>query len=213
MRVTPLGDLQVLSTHDQMLGGRGGQSYLGATFPADTEYAVTISREAEKIGKRLAKEGVIGRFAVDFLVVRSKGASWEPYAIELNLRKGGTTHPFLTLQFLTDGVYHPDTAKFITPGGTPKCLVASDHVKSSLCKNLTIDDLFDLAVRAKLHFDHIRQTGLVFHMMSALSEFGRVGFTSIANSHPEAYVLYENAVSALKREAETAQHDPGLPDF
>ena len=26
-------------------------------------------------------------------------AGGTPYAIELNLRKGGTTHPFLTLQF------------------------------------------------------------------------------------------------------------------
>ena len=37
--------------------------------------------------------------ALDFVVVRSNG-KWEPYAIEINLRKGGTTHPFLTLQFL-----------------------------------------------------------------------------------------------------------------
>ncbi len=33
---------------------------------------------------------------------------WEVYAIEINLRKGGTTHPFLTLQFLTDGAYDPE---------------------------------------------------------------------------------------------------------
>ena len=29
--------------------------------------------------------------------------SWQHNAIEINLRKGGTTHPLLTLQFLTDG--------------------------------------------------------------------------------------------------------------
>src|SRR5690606_26108695 len=33
LRVTPLGDVQVLSTHDQVLGGDQGQSYLGARFP------------------------------------------------------------------------------------------------------------------------------------------------------------------------------------
>ena len=33
---------------------------------------------------------------------------WKAYAIEINLRKGGTTHPFLTLQFLTDGAYDAD---------------------------------------------------------------------------------------------------------
>ncbi len=211
MRVTPLGELQILSTHDQLLGGRGGQSYLGARFPADTAYASQISREAEKIGKRLAKEGVIGRFAMDFLVVRSQGTDWQPYAIEINLRKGGTTHPFLTLQFLTDGVYDTEKGTFISPSGLQKYLVASDHVKSPLYKSLTVDDLFDLAVRRKLHFDHARQTGVVFHMMSALPEHGRTGLTAISNSHEEAYALYERAVSALNDEAEAALKDPGLP--
>src|SRR6266542_2757358 len=99
LRITPLGKVELLSTHDQLLGGPSGQRYLGCVFPADTGYAALITREAAKIGKRLAKEGVIGRFALDFVVVRSTG-KWEPYAIEINLRKGGTTHPFLTLQFL-----------------------------------------------------------------------------------------------------------------
>ena len=48
---------------------------------------------------------MIGRFAIDFVSVRDAAGSWSSYAIELNLRKGGTTHPFLTLQFLTDGRY------------------------------------------------------------------------------------------------------------
>src|SRR5881396_460451 len=108
LRITPLGKVELLSTHDQLLGGPSGQSYLGCVFPADTGYAALITREAAKVGRRLAKEGVIGRFALDFVVVRSNG-KWEPYAIEINLRKGGTTHPFLTLQFLTDGTYDPNT--------------------------------------------------------------------------------------------------------
>ena len=72
LRVTPLGKVELLSTHDQLLGGPTGQSYLGCVFPADTDYAPLITREAAKIGKRLAKEGVIGRFALDFVVVRAK---------------------------------------------------------------------------------------------------------------------------------------------
>src|SRR4029077_6131905 len=61
LRVTPLGKVELLSTHDQLLGGPSGQSYLGGFFPAETAYAPLITREAAKIGKRLAKEGVIGR--------------------------------------------------------------------------------------------------------------------------------------------------------
>src|SRR5438874_1892524 len=119
LRVTPLGSVELLSTHDQLLGGPSGQSYLGCTFPADSGYASLITREAAKVGKRLAKEGVIGRFALDFVVVRSNG-KWDPYAIEINLRKGGTTHPFLTLQFLTHGTYDPDSAIFTAPNGRQK---------------------------------------------------------------------------------------------
>jgi hypothetical protein len=201
LRVTPLGELELLSTHDQILGGPSGQSYLGARFPADTEYAAAITGEAAKIGRRLAREGVIGRFALDFVVVRRPGGGWDPYAIEINLRKGGTTHPFLTLQFLTDGAYDPEAVAFIAPSGRRKCFVASDHLESEAYRGLTPDDLFDIVVRHGLHFDQSRQTGVVFHMMSALPEHGRVGLTAIGESHAQAEELYERSVSALDAEA------------
>jgi pheganomycin biosynthesis PGM1-like protein/ATP-grasp domain-containing protein len=199
LRITPLGGVELLSTHDQMLGGPSGQSYLGCIFPADTGYAASITREAAKVGRRLAKEGVLGRFALDFVVVRSNG-KWKPYAIEINLRKGGTTHPFLTLQFLTDGRYDPDTAIFTAPTGQQKFFVASDHVESPNYRTLTPDDLFDIVVRHDLHFDQTRQTGVVFHMMSALGELGRTGLTAVANSHEDAKTMYNRAVAVLDQE-------------
>src|SRR5438876_3925411 len=77
LRVTPLGSVELLSTHDQMLGGPSGQSYLGCMFPADSGYASLITQEATKVGNRLAKGGVIGRFALDFVVVRSTNGQWD----------------------------------------------------------------------------------------------------------------------------------------
>lgn len=201
MRVTPLGNVELLSTHDQLLGGPEGQSYLGCKFPANPEYALLITQEAKKVGERLAREGVIGRFAIDFVVVRSQGTDWEPYAIELNLRKGGTTHPFLTLQFLTDGTYDPDTAVFTAPSGQQKFFVASDHIESEKYRVFTADDLFDILVRRKLHFDQSRQTGIVCHMMTALPECGRMGFTAVADSMQEAEAMYHQAISILDAEA------------
>src|SRR6266581_6835349 len=199
LRVTPLGAVELLSTHDQLLGGPSGQSYLGCVFPADCAYASLITREAAKVGDRLAKEGVIGRFALDFVVVRSNG-KWEPYAIEINLRKGGTTHPFLTLQFLTDGRYDPDTGIFTAPNGQQKFFVASDHVESPRYRTLTPDDLFDIVVRHNLHFNQTRQTGVVFHMMSALGELGRTGLTAVGNSHEDAKATYDRTVAVLDQE-------------
>ena len=212
LRVTPLGKVEVLSTHDQLLGGLSGQSYLGCVFPANPEYAATITREAAKVGARLAKEGVIGRFALDFVTVRNAAGKWEAYAIEINLRKGGTTHPFLTLQFLTDGTYDPETAIFTAPSGKRKYFIASDHVESPLYRGLTPDDLFDIVVRHGLHFDQSRQTGIVFHMMAALTEAGHVGMTAVGDSPEEARKMYDRAIAVLDEEAAAAMADRPLPE-
>jgi hypothetical protein len=215
MRVTPLGELELLSTHDQLLGGPSGQAYVGCVFPADPAYAALITGEAARIGRRLAREGVIGRFAVDFVVVRNPSGEWESNAIEINLRKGGTTHPFLTLQFLTDGTYDPVAAVFTAPSGRAKYFVASDRVESPEYRGFSLDDLFDVVVRNGLHFDHARQTGIVLHMMAALTETGRVGMTAVGDSPADARALYERAVAVLDREAAggTAVVDPASGPF
>jgi hypothetical protein len=204
LRATPLGDVELLSTHDQLLGGPSGQTYLGCRFPASPEYAPAIMREAAKVGRRLMKEGVLGRFALDFVAVRNDRDEWEIYAIEINLRKGGTTHPFLTLQFLTDGAYDAEAGVFTTPRGEPKCFVASDHLQSDRYRAFTHEDLFDLAARHGLHFDAVHQTGVVFHMMNALGELGALGLTAVGNTQAEADALYARTVRALDAEAENA---------
>ena len=211
LRVIPDGTVELLSTHDQLLGGPSGQSYLGCRFPADYGYAKAITREAAKVGARLSREGVIGRFAVDFVVVRDHGEVWTPYAIELNLRKGGTTHPFLTLQFLTGGTYDPEIALFIAPSGREKHLVATDHLSSPLFRGLTHPDLFDIVARHGLQFDQSRQAGVVFHMMTALSEFGIIGLTAVGDSPREADETYRRAERILLEEASEALADPILP--
>lgn len=204
LRVTPLGDVELLSTHDQLLGGPSGQSYLGCRFPADFAYARAISADASTIGQRLAREGVLGRFAIDFIVVRDTTGTWTPYAIELNLRKGGTTHPFLTLQFLTDGRYDATTALFVTPDGREKHLVATDHLEDQLLRGLRYDDLFDIVARHGIHFDQARQAGVVFHMISCLSEHGRVGLTAVGDTPAQAEATYRRAERILLEEARSA---------
>jgi hypothetical protein len=201
LRVTPLGQVEALSTHDQLLGGPSGQSYLGCRFPANTGYGPSIMREALKVGRRLQREGVLGRFALDFVAVRNPRGEWETYAIEINLRKGGTTHPFLTLQFLTDGHYDWETGIYRTALGHPKYFVASDHVESDAYRVFTHHDLFDIVARHRLHFDQTRQRGVVFHMMNAIAENGLLGLTAVGDSHDDAMALYERTVGVLDDEA------------
>jgi hypothetical protein len=210
LRVLPNGEVELLSTHDQLLGGPSGQMYLGCVFPAAPAYARLITKHAEQIGQRLAREGALGRFAVDFVVVRDAGGSWTPYAIELNLRKGGTTHPFLTLQFLTDGRYDPSTALFTTPRGHEKHLVATDHLESPMLRGLVPADLFDIVARHGLHFDQSRQEGVVFHMISCLTEHGRVGLTAVGDTPAEADRRYRDAERILLDEARLALEEQPL---
>jgi hypothetical protein len=155
---------------------------------------------------------VLGRFAVDFVVVRGAGGAWLPYAIELNLRKGGTTHPFLTLQFLTDGSYDEEKAVFVAPSGREKCFVASDHLESALYRAFTPDDLFDIVIRHGLHFDQTRQVGIVLHMLATLAENGRVGATAVGNSPDEADRLLARLQTALEEEARRALQPLPLPE-
>jgi hypothetical protein len=211
LRVHPGGRVELLSTHDQLLGGASGQSYLGCVFPAAPEYARLITRHAQTIGERLAREGALGRFAVDFVVVQTAAGEWAPYAIELNLRKGGTTHPFLTLQFLTDGRYEPETALFLTPRGHEKHLVATDHLESDDLRGLLPADLFDIVARHGLHFDQSRQVGIVFHMISCLTEHGRIGLTAVGDTAKEADRRYREAERILLDEARISVEETPLP--
>jgi hypothetical protein len=211
LRVTPAGEVELLSTHDQLLGGPSGQAYLGCVFPADPAYATAIAAPAQRIGERLAREGVLGRFALDFVVVRRDDGAWEPYAIELNLRRGGTTHPFLTLQFLSGGAYDAGTATFRTAAGAEKHLVATDHLESVALRALTVDDVFDLVARARLHFDQTHQTGVVLHMLSCVTEHGRLGLTAVADSRAEAEALHRKAESMLLAEAAAAGRPLEVP--
>jgi hypothetical protein len=107
-------------------------------------------------------------------------------------------------------MYDPTTALFTAPSGREKHLVATDHLESDLLRGLTLFDLFDIVVRHRLHFDPARQTGVVFHMMSALSEVGRVGLTAIGDSPDQADATYRRAERVLVEEAKPPP-EPMLP--
>ena len=213
MRVTPLGEVEVLSTHDQLLGGPTGQSFLGSRFPADPSYGMLISSEARKVGVELAAQGVLGRFAVDFVVMRDDAGEWNSYAIEINLRKGGTTHPFLILQFLTDGEYDDQTGVFRAPSGVEKYYVTSDHLESSLYHVFAPADLLDILIRRRLHFDQARQTGILVHMLATMAENGRFGVVAVGDTPKEAQELFDRVQEVVPEEAREAIKARAIPEI
>jgi hypothetical protein len=198
-RVNAVGVPQVISTHDQLLGGSSGQVYLGCTFPADAIYRMKIQNYGERIASVLASKSVIGRFAIDFVVVQN-GRDWDCYAIEINLRKGGTTHPFLMLKFLTDGKYDTPSGLFLTSTGRPRYYLASDNLTAPFYRGVGPDDLIDIAVYHELHFNATTERGVVFHLIGAMSQYGKLGVTCIGDSPADAEDLYRRILHVLEYE-------------
>ena len=204
LRIDPHGEVVLLSTHDQILGGPSGQVYLGCRFPADESYRRDIQEAGRRVGAVLAKRGVVSRFGVDFLVGRrtdGHGDPWELFALEINLRMGGTTHPFLALQFLTGGHLDAESGAFLSPGGKAKFYRSTDNLQSDAYRGLCPEDLIDITTMNRLHYSHATETGVLFHMIGALSQYGKVGLTAIGNSPEQAEAIYATALETLDREA------------
>ena len=209
--ITPLGTVEILSTHDQILGGPDGQIFLGCQFPAAVAYRRQLQDLGLAIGKNLAAKGAIERFGVDFMAVESADGNWDLQAIEINLRKGGTTHPFMTLKLLTNGEYQLDDGLFYSQQGQPKYYFASDNLHKPQYRGLLPNDLMDIIAHHRLHFDSSTETGTVFHLLGCLSEFGKVGLTSIGNSLVEAQEIYRKVEEVLDRETQLINTKSSLP--
>jgi PGM1 C-terminal domain len=204
-QITPLGQVEIVSTHDQILGGPDGQIFLGCSFPADETYRLMLQEMGRAIGENLARKGALERYGVDFIAVHQSdnaGQPWQIYAIEINLRKGGTTHPFMALQLLTDGRYNSADGCFYTQQGQAKFYRASDNLQKSAYQGLLPDDLMDIIMIERLHFNAIAGVGAVFHLMGCLSEYGKVGLTCIGDSPEQADQIYAQVVAALDRGAQ-----------
>ncbi len=199
-RIDPLGRTSVISTHDQVLGGSNGQVFEGCTFPAASDYRLELQEQAVQVSRLMEEEGVLGRFGLDFISVKCE-SGWEHYAVEINLRKGGTTHPFLTLQFLTDGSYEEESGLYRIPTGQMRFYYASDNLVTDAGRGLTPADLVDIAVENRLHFHGTTQEGVVFHLIGALSEFGKIGVVCVGATRERARELYEETVKVLEAES------------
>ncbi|TAF06843.1 MAG: carboxylate-amine ligase [Nostocales cyanobacterium] len=209
-RITPDGEVEILSTHDQILGGPDGQIYLGCRFPADENYRLELQDLGLKVGKKLAEKGALERFGVDFVTVDQGNGKWDIQAIEINLRKGGTTHPFMTLKLLTNGRYDLSTGLFYSLQGRPKYYIATDNLQKDAYRGLLPNDLMDIIAHHRLHFDSGTETGTVFHLMGCLSQFGKLGLTSIGDSPQQAEEIYHKVVTVLDQETSGDYHNYDL---
>ena len=196
-QVRPDGEVEVLSTHDQRLGGDNGQVFEGCSFPAVDGYAVEIADHVASVGRALQTHGVVGRYAVDFVAVR-RGGSWCVSAIEINLRKGGTTHPYGVTRLLTGGRFDPTTNRLVLPDGTCRCYGATDNLVDESWLGRQPGEVWERLGAAGLLFDRTSATGVVPHLLDCLAVDGRMGYTAIGASHEQVADLEDGLRTALQ---------------
>ncbi len=208
-QINPLDGVEILSTHDQVLGGPLGQVYLGCSFPANPAYSRSIQEAGERVAEVLRQKGVLGRFGIDFVSTR-RGDRWEHAAVEINLRMGGTTHPYMMLQALTGGGYDTESGMHLTSTGQPRYYFASDNLHSPAYRGLTPQDLMDIVEENELRFNSASQQGVMFHLIGALSEHGKLGMVCIDDSPTSTQTLYRQTLATLDREARRGTADSEL---
>jgi hypothetical protein len=202
LRINPLGAVELISTHDQILGGRSGQVFLGSRFPANEAYRRRMHEDGAAIGRVLAEEGVLGRFSIDFSALPAGRASPSPSS-ERSRSTSARAAPRCRSRCSSSSppVTTTWSAASSRPGlGQPRCYVATDNLQKPAYRGLVPDDLIDILVQNELHFDDTTQTGIVFNLIGALSEFGKLGLVSIAETPAAAQAQYDRAVEVLDRE-------------
>lgn len=192
MRILPDGSEEIVSTHDQLLGGPDDQVYLGCRFPASERYRYAIQDHARAIAKVLSGEGVIGSFAMDFVV----GAKGDTFLSEINLRMGGTTHPFLMVRHASRGTYD-ETTGVLTTGAGPRVYTATDNLKSEAYVGIDPVDVLAALRDEGLGYDRTSHSGVFLHLLGALRPYGKLGMTCVAESTSEAEGLYRSVVGLL----------------
>jgi PGM1 C-terminal domain len=103
----------------------------------------------------------------------------------------------LTLSVITEGHYDPMQGVFRGANGVQKCYYATDNLQSEAYRGLSVSDLLDAAVSSRLTFDPVTERGCVFHMLGALSEYGKVGVTCIGDSLNQAISDYTAVVGMM----------------
>ena len=196
LRISPAGTVEVVSTHDQILGGPDNQVYLGCRFPAQWDYRLAIQEAGIRVGRILADEGVIGSFGIDFIIDLAGGDA-HIYLSEINLRMGGTTHPFWMARLATGGTYDALTGELVVDG-RPKSYVATDNLKSEHLTGRRPGALIREIAEAGLGYDESSRTGATLHLLGALPGFGKMGVTCIGDSPEEADTLYQDLVDTIQ---------------
>lgn len=206
------GEVSCLATHDQILSN---SMYLGCRFPADEAYRSLVSSAGCRIGSQCAQDGWRGIVSVDFLLTGSRANSSGPieqnlWAIEINARKGATTHPYFWTRTLTGATYDADRG-ILQANGRETVYRSAEYVATPGLAQLSGSQILDLIRRADLEYDPATRKGVLVHMLSCAQLHRKIGVTAIANTHDEADTYIRRVELALSRHSPDWNPDRPVP--
>ena len=95
-------------------------------------------------------------------------------------------------------IHYAATGKYLLPNGDEKYYLFSDNIQDDRFKGLSSGDLMDIAICNNLHYDGTKEEGVMFHLIGALSQFGKRGVVCIASSPERAKYFYDQTIQVLK---------------
>jgi hypothetical protein len=142
----------------------------------------------------MAKKGMIGHFGIDFVVVKNKEEDKpKVYPIEINLRKGGTTHPYRIAHYLTRSKYNKLDG-LLYNGKTPIYYISRDFIVDEKYKKLDPKELINLVKNSKISFNKNTKEGVLIFMSGTIREYGRFGAICIGHSTAEAETYFKRLI-------------------
>ena len=193
--ISPAGEVKIFSTHEQILDS-SGNVYQGCLFPAHSDYRQNLQQVAKQIGTQLYQYRVIGPFSIDFLAVK-KNNQYYCYAIEINVREGGTTHPYQIAKMLTQSVYDISKGILVDQKNRDIYYLSDDNLTAKNLIGKEIKDFLQFVQKSSLHFNPVTNTGAFFHMLGPMKEYGKIGVTIIGNNSSELDKTYQKVVKMI----------------
>jgi hypothetical protein len=177
-----LTDLQQGGVVEELLGGR---EFTSPSCQIDLlpDGSVTVLATHEQVlGGENGQVFQGCRFPADSAYAADHGG-WRVFVLEVNLRKGGTSHPYSTLRNLVPGRYEPHWGSWLTNADhTPRAYACTDNFVDPAFVGLDPAAVIRAVQQAGVEFDHRTQTGVVLHMLAGLGIDGRFGYTCIGRT-------------------------------
>ena len=196
--IRPGGRVVVLATHEQVLGGESGQVYLGCRFPAIRRMRPSWPATRGRSASCSRRQGRLdGSQSTSSRAADGEAGEWRVHALEINLRKGGTTHPYAAMRNVVPGRYDAETGRWLTDDGGGRYYSATDNLVDPGWLGLSPAAVIAAVADAGLQFDPETGKGVVLHMLSGLAIDGRFGLTAIGETPDEAARMHEATRAAV----------------